>query len=44
MSNMEELGMGVLDWDREERILNRYGFVKVLDQPGPVRRAIHLLN
>lgn len=39
---MEELGTGVLDWDSEERISDRYGLVKLFDQPGPAKTAITL--
>lgn len=36
---MEELGTGVLDWERDERISDRYGMVRLFDQPGqPFRK------
>ena len=39
---MEEIGTGVLDWDREERISDRYGMVMLFDRPHPPRKAIRL--
>ena len=30
---MKELGTGVLDWNREERISDRYGLVKLYSSP-----------
>jgi hypothetical protein len=39
---MDELGTGVLDWEREERISDRYGVVKLFDQPGLVKQPIML--
>jgi len=32
---MQELGTGVLGWNREERISDRYGVVKLFEKPGP---------
>jgi hypothetical protein len=37
---MEEIGMGVLDWDRKERISDRYGLVVLFDGPSDPRNAI----
>ena len=35
---MHELGTGVLDWEREERISDRYGLVELFLRPGePVK-------
>jgi hypothetical protein len=31
---MHELGTGVLDWEREERISDRYGLVELFQGPG----------
>jgi len=31
---MHELGTGVLDWEREERISDRYGLVELFLRPG----------
>ena len=39
---MGELGTGVLDWEREERISDRYGVIKLFDQPGEGKRPIRL--
>lgn len=39
---MEEIGTGVLDWHREERISDRYGMVMLFDRPDQPRRAIRL--
>ena len=39
---MDELGTGVLNWDKGERISDRYGMVMLFDQPDPVRKAIRL--
>lgn len=39
---MQELGTGALDWERKERISDRYGLVKLFDKPGPAKQAIGL--
>jgi len=39
---MQEIGTGVLDWDREERISDRYGLVVLFDAPNDPRRPIPL--
>lgn len=39
---MEEIGTGVLDWDRGERISDRYGSVRLFDQPGPRKLPVGL--
>jgi hypothetical protein len=39
---MQELGTGVLDWERDERISDRYGLVKLFDRAGPVKQQIAL--
>jgi hypothetical protein len=40
---MKELGTGVLDWDREERVSDRYGFVKLFTGPrSTIREEITL--
>jgi len=39
---MHELGTGVLNWDRMERISDRYGLVKLLDKPDPFSNEIAL--
>lgn len=39
---MDELGTGVLDWGSEERISDRYGLVKLLDQSGPHDKLVAL--
>lgn len=39
---MEELGTGVLDWEREERISDRYGVVKLFNHPGEGKKPIRL--
>ena len=39
---MEEIGTGVLEWDREERISDRYGMVMLFDRPDPPRKPIRL--
>lgn len=39
---MEEIGTGVLDWDRGERISDRYGSVQLFDNPGPRKRPVEL--
>jgi len=39
---MQELGTGVFDWNREERISDRYGLVKLFDSSGSVRKEIKL--
>lgn len=31
---MHELGTGVFDWEREERISDRYGLVELFQEPG----------
>lgn len=31
---LNRFGTGALDWDREERISDRYGLVKLFGQPG----------
>ena len=41
-SAMQELGTGVLDWERVERISDRYGLVKLFDKPGQAKQAIEL--
>jgi hypothetical protein len=33
---MQELGTGVLDWDRGERISDRYEVVKLFTGPGAI--------
>jgi hypothetical protein len=44
---MHELGTGVLDWEREERISDRYGIVELFHEPGvlvaltPVTEQLH---
>jgi hypothetical protein len=37
---MEELGTGVLDWDREERVSDRYGLVKLFQKPAGTERSL----
>ena len=39
---MEELGTGVLDWEKGERISDRYGMVKLFDKPSPPQTPIKL--
>jgi hypothetical protein len=39
---MEEIGTGVLDWDREERISDRYGSVMLLDRPQSYHKPLGL--
>lgn len=39
---MEEIGTGVLDWDRGERISDRYGSVRLFDDSGPGKRPVEL--
>jgi hypothetical protein len=39
---MEEIGTGVLDWDREERISDRYGSVMLIDRPQSSRKPLSL--
>lgn len=41
---MEEIGTGVLNWDREERISDRYGLVMLLDEPGSCKRPLRLFR
>jgi hypothetical protein len=41
---MEEIGTGVLDWAREERISDRYGVVILFDRPSDPRKAIRLFR
>ncbi len=39
---MHELGTGVLDWEREERVSDRYGTVELLDGIGEDRTPVRL--
>lgn len=39
---MEEIGTGVLDWDREEGISDRYGAVMLFDRARPHQGPIRL--
>lgn len=39
---MEEFGTGVLDWDRKERISDRYGLINLFDAPRAPRQAVSL--
>jgi hypothetical protein len=39
---MEEIGTGVLDWDRKERISDRYGSVMLLDRPQSYQKPLGL--
>src|SRR5580704_4337065 len=41
-SQMQELGTGVFDWNREERISDRYGLVKLFDSSSSARKEIKL--
>ncbi|MGH9734024.1 MAG: hypothetical protein ACRD8A_05500 [Candidatus Acidiferrales bacterium] len=39
---MDEIGTGVFDWDRGERISDRYGSVRLFYQPGPRKAPVKL--
>lgn len=39
---MHEIGTGVLDWDRTERISDRYGSVMLLDKPQSSSKPLQL--